>query len=308
MKSGGIMLRGKFGSKLFKGVLTAFLALLVVVFVFPIVMTTIHSFKTPSEIKSELKPIIKSSDEEEQNNQQSIGEENKYVQLKLIPSKATLNAYYDILLAQPQFLMLFWNSMRLTAPIVAGQVILSVLAAYAFSQLRFRLREPLFFAYIVVMLMPFQVTLVPNYIMANSLGLLNSEWSIILPGMFNAFGVFLMRQFMQVVPYSYIEAARMDGAGHLRILLTIVLPMCRSGIAALAVLAFIDNWNMVEQPLIFLKDAIKQPLSVYLAYISEDDIGLAFAASVIYMLPAILLMLHAEKELVEGVQLSGVKG
>lgn len=183
-----------------------------------------------------------------------------------------------------------------------------MLAAYAFSQLRFRLREPLFFAYIVVMLMPFQVTLVPNYIMANSLGLLNSEWSIILPGMFNAFGVFLMRQFMQVVPYSYIEAARMDGAGHLRILLTIVLPMCRSGIAALAVLAFIDNWNMVEQPLIFLKDAIKQPLSVYLAYISEDDIGLAFAASVIYMLPAILLMLHAEKELVEGVQLSGVKG
>lgn len=121
MKSGGIMLRGKFGSKLYKGVLTAFLALLVVVFVFPIVMTTIHSFKTPSEIKSEMKPIIKSSDEEEQNNQQSIGEENKYVQLKLIPSKATLNAYYDILLAQPQFLMLFWNSMRLTAPIVAGR-------------------------------------------------------------------------------------------------------------------------------------------------------------------------------------------
>lgn len=296
------------GSSIYKSLLTLLLLMLVVVIVFPIVVTVTHSFMSPNEIKIELSPILGPQSDEEDHSLDGLLSEGQYVRLHWVPFQVTLNAYYDILLGQPQFLFLFWNSMKLTIPIVAGQLVVSLLAGYAFSQLRFRLREPLFFAYIVVMLMPFQVTLVPNYIMANWMGLINSELSIILPGIFSAFGVFLMRQFMQAVPYSYVEAARMDGAGHFTILLTIVLPMCRSGMAALAVLAFIDNWNMVEQPLIFLKDAIKQPLSVYLSYINEADIGIAFTASVLYMLPAILLMLFAEKELVEGVQLSGIKG
>jgi len=296
------------GGAIYKSLLTLMLLMLVVVIVFPIVITVTHSFMSPSEIKIELAPILGPPSDEEDHSLKGLLSEGQYVRLHWVPFQVTLNAYYDILLGQPQFLFLFWNSMKLTLPVVAGQLVVSLLAGYAFSQLRFRLREPLFFSYIVVMLMPFQVTLVPNYIMANWMGLINSELSIILPGIFSAFGVFLMRQFMQAVPYSYVEAARMDGAGHFTILLTIVLPMCRSGMAALAVLAFIDNWNMVEQPLIFLKDAIKQPLSVYLSYINEADIGIAFTASVLYMLPAILLMLYAEKELVEGVQLSGIKG
>ncbi|WP_152393817.1 carbohydrate ABC transporter permease [Paenibacillus guangzhouensis] len=301
--------KASIGSTIYKSLLTLLLLMLVVVIVFPIVITVTHSFMSPSEIKIELAPILGAkSDEENADSLVKMLSEGEYVRLHWVPFQVTLNAYYDILLRQPQFLFLFWNSMKMTIPIVAGQLIVSLLAGYAFSQLRFRLRESLFFAYIVVMLMPFQVTLVPNYIMANWMGLINSEWSIILPGIFSAFGVFLMRQFMQAVPYSYVEAARMDGAGHFTIMLTIVLPMCRSGMAALAVLAFIDHWNMVEQPLIFLKDAMKQPLSVYLSYINEGDIGIAFTASVLYMLPAILLMLYAEKELVEGVQLSGIKG
>lgn len=295
----------KIRSKALKALLTVVMAIVVGAFVFPIGVTAINSLKTPDAIQSELSPAIGKPDD---GKQAPPADRDEYVPLSLIPPQATLNAYYDILLAEPQFLSLFWNSMKLTIPIVAGQLVVSVLAGYAFALLRYRWREPLFFAYIVVMLMPFQVTLVPNYIIMNMLGLMNSNWSIVLPGIFGAFGVFLIRQFMQVVPYSYLEAARIDGAGHMRILLTIVLPMCRSGLAALVVLAFIDNWNMVEQPLIFLKEASRQPLSVYMAYINKDDVGLAFAASVVYMLPAILLTLHTEKELVEGVQLSGIKG
>lgn len=198
--------------------------------------------------------------------------------------------------------------MKITAPIIAGQIAVAALAAYAFAHLRFRFREPLFFMYIVTMLMPFQVTLVPNFIIADRLGLLGSSGAIIFPGIFSAFGVFLLRQFMMFVPYSYIEAARVDGAGHLYIFTRIVLPMCGSGLAALSILVFIDNWNMVEQPLIFLNEAIQQPLSVYLSVIGEGERGIAFAASAIYMLPLLLVALYAEKYLVEGIQLSGIKG
>jgi multiple sugar transport system permease protein len=113
---------------------------------------------------------------------------------------------------------------------------------------------------------------------------------------------------MLTVPYSYIEAARADGAGHLYIFVRIVLPMCSSGLAALAILLFIDNWNMVEQPLIFLSDPHKQPLSVYLSAIGEGERGLAFAASTLYMLPLVLVALYAERYLVEGIQLTGIKG
>jgi multiple sugar transport system permease protein len=203
---------------------------------------------------------------------------------------------------------MFWNSATIVLPIVIGQLIVAGLAAYAFAQLRFHFREPLFFLYIVVMLMPFQVTLVPNYIIADKLGLLNTYSGIIFPGIFSTFGVFLLRQFMNYIPLVYSEAARVDGAGHLYIYLRVVVPMCRSGFAALSMLVFIDNWNMVEQPLIFLHDAYKQPLSVYLSFISEGERGVAFAACTLYMLPMLLAAIYAEKDLVEGIQLSGIKG
>jgi len=156
------------------------------------------------------------------------------------------------------------------------------------------------------MLMPFQVTLVPNYLMADWLGLIHRPTAVILPGIFAAFGVFMLRQFMLHIPYAYIEAAKIDGAGHLRIFLTIILPMVKPGLAALVVLLFVDYWNMVEQPLIFL-DPLRQPLSVFLSRLSGEW-GTVFAASMLYMSPMVLLFLYAEAYFIEGVQLSGIKG
>ncbi|MNN53256.1 L-arabinose transport system permease protein AraQ [compost metagenome] len=154
--------------------------------------------------------------------------------------------------------------------------------------------------------MPFQVTLVPNYLMADKLGLLHHSGVVILPGIFAAFGVFMLRQFMLHIPYAYIEAAKMDGAGHPRIFLTIILPMVKPGLAALVILLFVDYWNMVEQPLVFL-DPLQQPLSVFLSRLSGEW-GTAFAASMLYMSPMVLLFLYAETYFIEGVQLSGIKG
>ena len=198
--------------------------------------------------------------------------------------------------------------MIIVIPIILGQILVSSMAAYSFAKLEFIFRDKLFFTYIIMMMMPFQVTLVPNYIVGDQLGLLGSYWSIILPGIFSPFGVFLLRQFMMYIPDAYVESAQVDGAGQLRIFFSIMLPMSKTGLAALTILVFIDNWNMVEQPLIFLQDVNMHPLSTYLSSINNGEMGIAFAASTIYMLPMLLIFLYGENYLVQGIQLSGLKG
>ncbi len=281
----------------------AILLVLAVLLMFPLAVTVTNSLMSEQEIAAHYNPV---TDKNLSSYQEDSGDH--FARFQLIPEVVVLKQYYNVLIKKTQFLFMFWNSVLITFPIVIGQTMVATLAAYAFAKLKFRGRNFLFFLYIIVMLMPFQVTLVPNYLMAGQLGLLNSHWSIILPGIFSTFGVFLLKQYMEQIPDSYLEAARVDGACQFQIFLKIILPMSRGGIAAMAILVFIDNWNMVEQPLIFLQDGAKQPLSLYLSRIIDGEKGLAFAASVLYMLPALLNFLYAEKYLLEGIRLSGIKG
>ncbi|WP_375782074.1 carbohydrate ABC transporter permease [Paenibacillus baekrokdamisoli] len=272
-----------------------------VLLIFPIIITFTNSLLTEQEISINYGLIGKM-------NETAAGTANPFINLKLLPDQVSLEQYGKILINSPKYLTMFWNSVFMVVPIIIGQTLVSALAAYAFGKLQFRGRESLFLIYVLTMLMPFQVTLVPNYIMADKLGLLNSTNAIILPGIFAAFGVFMLRQSMLHIPYTYIEAAKMDGAGHLRIFYLIIIPMIKPGLAALVVLLFVDYWNMVEQPLIFLDDPFMQPLSVYLSRINTGEQGVAFAASVLYMTPMVLLFLYAETYFIEGIQLSGIKG
>lgn len=290
-------------NRLKKLLLTALLGLMAVIFIFPLVLTVSNSFMSEAEIADSYDMVGSSTSSETYD----TASENQYARLKLIPEVVVLEQYYNVLIKKSQFLFMFWNSVIIVVPIVAGQTLVASLAAYAFAKLKFKGRNQLFFIYITVMLMPFQVTLVPNYLVADKLGLVNNYLSIILPGVFNTFGVFLLKQYMEQIPDSYIEAAKMDGAGQLGIFFRIILPMCKNGIAAMFILVFIDNWNMVEQALIFLQDAVKQPLSVYLSRIISGERGLAFAASTLYMLPMLLIFLYGENYLVEGIQRSGIK-
>ncbi|MDF2961539.1 MAG: sugar transporter permease [Paenibacillus sp.] len=279
-----------------KSLLTAVLVCIALLMLTPFVVTITNSFMSETEIAV---------------NYDAVGEEaavGDYANLKWIPDLVTLAQFKQILLEKPQFLEMFWNSVILTIPVVAGQTIVAALAAYAFAKLSFRGRDALFFLYIITMLLPFQVTLVPNFIAMDVLGLLNTYSAIILPGIFSAFGVFLLRQFMSNIPRAYVEAAKVDGAGHGTIFTRVIIPMTMPGIAAMQILVFVDNWNMVEQPLLFLHDTIKQPLSVYLSRINEGDRGVAFAAASLYMVPILFLFLHGENELIEGIQLTGIKG
>lgn len=286
---------------LHKSTLSLVLFVFAVMMLLPIVIPLTNSLMTEYEIGHNYNLIGQMTDV-------ASGGKELFVNLKLLPDWVSFEQYAKVLLESPTYLNMFWNSVLLVVPIIGGQVAVAALAAYSFAKLQYRGRDSLFFVYLMAMLMPFQVTLVPNYIIADKLGLLNSYGAIILPGIFSAFGVFMLRQFMLTIPNAYVEAAIMDGAGHLMIFYRIILPLIKPGLAALVVLLFVDYWNMVEQPLIFLDDAFKQPLSLYLSQILQEAKGIGFAASVLYMSPMVLLFLYAESYFIQGVQLSGIKG
>jgi multiple sugar transport system permease protein len=219
----------------------------------------------------------------------------------IIPDFFTGIQYYSALLRKPDFLLKFWNSVILTVPTVTGQIIVSILAAYAFAKINFRFKREIFFMFILLMIMPYQVTLVPIYIIMEKLNIVGSYASVILPGIFSTFGVFLMTQFLKAIPNEQCEAAKVDGASHKQILFEIILPQCKGALVSLIILSFIDNWNMIEQPLILLGSE-KQPLSTFLSQINNNEIGIAFACSVIFMLPSIFIFFRGEKQLLEGIQ------
>ncbi|MDD2458541.1 MAG: carbohydrate ABC transporter permease [Eubacteriales bacterium] len=282
---------------------------LALVFVFPIVMTVLNSFMSSEEIVANYGMLF---DQARNPWEMPADPELPWIaptaHFKLIPDLVSAQQYIEILFKSTDYLVKFWNSVFLVLPIVAGQIFVGALAAYAFTRFRGRLAQIAFFAYIILMLMPFQVTLVPNYIVAEWFGLIDNPLAIILPGIFSTFSVFLITKYMRRIPRDYIEVAQLDGAGHWAIFSKILLPMCRTAVYSLAVLVFIDFWNMVEQPIIFLSDPLTHPLSVFLVKVNEGDIGLAFAASTIYMIPALLMFFHGEQYLVEGITHSGLKG
>ena len=283
-----------------RGLVFLLCAVFAVLFLLPTVLTISNSFMAESEIVSNYGMIFSTT---------SGGFVSRTVNLKFIPDKVTLEQYVSGLIKSPEFLLKLWNSILLVVPIVLLQVGVAAVTAYGFTRWRGRVRSAIFFFYVILMLMPYQVTLVPNYLVAAKLGILNTRWSIILPGMFAPFSVFLLTKFMRRIPTELIEAARVDGAGEWQIFTRVCLPQCRSALYSIAILVFIDYWNMVEQPLVLLKDADSQPLSVFLSNINSGEIGLAFAMATVYMIPCLLLFLHGEEYLVEGITHSGsVKG
>ena len=270
----------------------------------PIFYTFLNSFMSSAEIIDNYGVIFQSLSGHAKEGAKYLA---KTPVLRLVPQRVTIEQYKNLLLMSPTYLFKFWNSIIMVVPIVLGQMIVACLASYSFARYRKKRREVLFFSYIILMLMPFQVTLVPNYIIADKLNILNTIWAIILPGIFSTFSIFLLTKYMRQIPTAYIEAAKLDGASEWQIFTKIALPTCKSAIFALTILLFIDYWNMVEQPIVLLTDQDKQPLSVFLSQINEAEIGIAFAASALYMIPPLLIFLRGEEYLVEGISRSGVK-
>ena len=277
--------------------LTAFL------FLIPIIFTVCNSFMTEQEISANYGMIFETG---ERGAKPYISET---VNLKFIPDRVTLEQYKTVLLKSPDYLLKFWNSVILVVPIVVFQLLVALFAAYGFTRYRGRIREIIFFAYIILMLMPYQVTLVPNFLVSKWLNLIDTNWAIWLPGIFSPFAVFLLTKYMRRIPYGILEAAKVDGAGEFQIFRHICVPLCKGALTSVAILIFIDYWNMVEQPLILLTDSDMHPLSVFLSKINTGEIALAFAVASIYLVPTLLVYLYGEDYLVEGIAYQGgIKG
>ena len=274
-----------------------------IIFLLPTVLTITNSFMNETEINANYGKIFATT---EKGGKVFVSDT---VYIKFIPNKVSFEQYSSVLFKSPDYLYKFWNSVIYTVPIMIFQLVIALLASYGFMRLKGRLKEILFFVYIIICLMPYQVTLVPNFLVSKWLNIIDTRWAIWLPGMFSPFAVYLLTKYMKRIPTSIIEAAKVDGASEMKIFLKICLPLCKGAIYSVAILIFIDFWNMVEQPLILLADEYLHPLSIFLSKINSGEIGLAFAVACVYMVPSLLIFLYGEDYLVEGISYQGgVKG
>lgn len=219
----------------------------------------------------------------------------------------TFQYYYDVFLGQSQYLIRFWKSLGIALAVAAGQLFVSVLAGYGFAKCTFPGRDGIFFALMILMVLPVQVTLVPNYIMLNNLHLLDTYRALIYPSIFLPLGTFILRQSFKSIPDSILDAAMLDGCGIPKILTRIAVPMNKSGLVCVVLLSFLDAWNMVEQPIAYLKDFGRYPISVALAYVPPTDPTIQLVCCILVVLPCLFLFTYFNKELVEGIVLAEVK-
>lgn len=236
-----------------------------------------------------------------------LGGQEGFVRLRLFPDYPTLRNFVELLLDSPEFFQMFWNTQRISVETLAGGLLFGVPCAWGLAQYRFPGRKAILWCYILLMSMPFQVTMLSEYLVLKKFGLLDTLAAVILPGIFQTLPVFVMYRFFSSVPNALLEAARIDGAGELGIFLKVGVPVGSSGIFSAMMLQFLECQSMVERPLIFLKNKQLWPLALYLPEISPDRAGFAICASFVAMLPVLLLFFSGQEYLEAGIVASAIK-
>lgn len=260
---------------------------------FPVLLILTGSVMDSLEMKAYLLPVF--------------GDGEGFIQWKLMPDYPTFAHYGRLLFMTPSFFVLFWNSVKLVVCILAGQLLVGVPAAWAFAAYPVRGSRTLFALYVVLMLLPFQVTMLSSYLVLDRLSLMNTHAAIILPAVFSTFPIFLSYGGFRSIPPQLFEAARIDGAGELRIFFTMGIPLGKSGILSAIILGFLEYWNLMEQPLAFLEDKALWPLSLYLPEISWQQAGFALCASLVTLVPAAFVFVLGQDYLEQGIVYSGLK-
>ncbi|WP_216563030.1 ABC transporter permease subunit [Tissierella carlieri] len=273
----------------------SFTSIMVLLFLLPLIFTISNSFMGEIEIVSRYtKEII------EYNTMDLTVGNMHFVNIGFFPNSATISGYLDVF-NNPHYLKAYLNSIRIVVPILIGQCIISPLAAYGFEYSKWKYKEALFFMYILIMLMPLQVLLVPNYLVADWLGLVDTHWAIILPAIFNPIGVFIIRLQLKGFPKECIEAAQNNGASRFQVFKYIVLPNVKPTIVILIVLIFTEYWNIIEQGLVLFKNPDLNPLSIYLSQIVNENLGAFFATSCLYLIPVFLIFLLIRNKFLIGI-------
>ena len=265
-----------------------------VLILLPVIITFLYSFFTPDEIRSFMET------------RSQYGEQ--MMEIKLSPHKVSLDQYWHILIEDTSVLRYYFNSIVYTLTILICQAIIVPAMAYALSRYKYPGRDLLSFLIIVLLLLPFQITMVPTVLMLRNLELMDTIWAIIVPSIASPFYVFLIRQSMLGIPNELFEAAQIDGAGPIRCFFHIALPVSKAILGAALALSFADCWNMVEQPLVFLPTQTSlYPLSVAFNQLSRTSTGVEFAGASLFLIPALLIYLFFQKDIMTGIQLSELK-
>ena len=224
-----------------------------------------------------------------------------YASWRLIPQYPTGKNIVELLFDTPEFFQMFWNSVKITGAILVGQLLFGMPAAWGLARYSFRGKKCVYMLYIIMMMMPFQVTMLSEYLVLDRFGLMDTSAAVILPGIFSTFFVFIMYRFFCGIPESVLEAARIDGAGEGQVFFRIGIPLGASGIISALVLSFLECWCMIEQAMTFLETKSLWPLSLFLPQIDGNNAGVSLCASFMALLPAVFVFLAGQDYLERGI-------
>lgn len=225
--------------------------------------------------------------------------ESGYVTWSLLPKEPNLWAYVKVLLDSPEYLTAFWNTVCLAAVTLILQCIVNIPAAWGMAAYRFKGRKEIFWLYILLLILPFQVLMLPQYLVLDRLGFLNTIWAVILPAAVSPLFLFIVYYDFHRIPKALIEMARVEGAGEWEIFLKIGIPLANKGILIAGLFSLIESFNLIEQPMLFWKSKELWPLSLYLPNARMERVGENFASAVIFALPVLLLYLCGQRVLRE---------
>lgn len=270
-----------------------FLVLAALFTVFPLIFLLVGSFMGNRELMNHFAPVLKQAD--------------GYAAWPFIPMYPTLQNFIELLFDSPEFFQMFWNSVKITVGILAGQLVFGMPAAWGLAVYTFRGRKIIYRLYIIMMMMPFQATMLSEYLVLDRLGMLDRAAAVIWPGIFSAFSVFIMYRFFCNIPESILDAARLDGAGEWQIFWRLGISLGAPGIIAALVLSYLECWSMIEQPMTFLKTKSLWPLSMFLPEINSGNAGFCICVSLVALLPAVFVFLIGQDYLEQGIALSMLK-
>ena len=268
-----------------KLICTIVVGLLAVMFALPLVWMTLASFKKVSEVFSE----------------------------NWLPTVWQWKNYVTVWTDEQVYLpRVFFNTLFIVVLGTGGQLIVSSLAAYGFAKIDFKGRAAIFTLFLAAMMIPSQATIIPRYLLFYKIGLYNSLWALILPSWFSVTSIFLLRQFYMGLPNDLMDAAKVDGAGHLRIFAQILMPLTKPAMISTLILSFITLWNDYLSALVFLSNkklyTVSQAVRYWLFDNNNQNYNLTMTTATIFIIPVIILFVFCQKYFVEGIATSGVKG
>jgi multiple sugar transport system permease protein len=237
-------------------------------------------------------------------------DETRHYPPSLVPTSLQFQNYTEVLQRAP-FARWFANTLIVTVVVVVGNLFFCSLAGYAFARIKFFGREVVFVLVLATLMVPFQVVIIPTFLIVKSFGLIDTLGALILPNLASAFGIFMLRQFFRTLPIELEEAARIDGASRLGILFKIVLPLSGPALATLAVIMFLWTWNDFLWPLITIYSESRMTLQLGLATFQgahQTNTNLLMAANVMSMIPVLLLFFFAQRYFIRGIATTGLKG